>query len=142
MTLDDFKQEAEIWGPDIARWPAVLQPAARALAGSPEAKAALAEAADFEARLRRACGEIADRRADDVAFRVLSRIAQGGGALRPLLGDVFLRWLMPIGGMAMSAALGVAAAHMTSQTAANHGGVVLVSQILDSGSFAADLAVR
>jgi hypothetical protein len=142
MTLDDFKQHAEIWGGDLARWPAALQPAARSLAETPEARAVLAEAAAFDALLCRAGCPIAERRADDACFRVLSRIAAMTEAARAPLADGLFRWLMPLGGMAVSAALGVAAAHMTAPATASHNGSVLVSQIVDSGSVAADLVVQ
>jgi hypothetical protein len=142
MILDEFKQHADIWGPDIARWPAPLQPEAQALSGTPKGRDVLADAAAFDAVLRSVAPEVEGRRADDAVFHVLARIAGAGDARHGPIGEGLLRWLMPIGSMAVSAALGVAAAHMTQPATANHGGVVLVSQFLDSGSFAADLDVR
>ena len=142
MTLDEFKQHAEIWGADIARWPAPLQSKAQALAGTPQGRHILADAEAFDAVLRCTVPEVEGRRADDAVFHVLARVAQADDARHGPIGEGLLRWLMPIGSMAVSAALGVAAAHMTQPATANHGGVVLVSQILDSGSFAADLGVR
>lgn len=142
MTLDEFKQHADIWGADIARWPTPLQPKAQALAGTPNGRDVLADAEAFDAVLRCAAPEVEGRRADDAVFHVLARIAQAGDTRHGPIGEGLFRWLMPIGSMAVSAALGVAAAHMTQPATANHGGVVLVSQILDSGSFAADLGVR
>jgi hypothetical protein len=141
MTLDEFKQHAEIWGADIARWPAPLQPKAQAFAGTPQGRHVLADAEAFDAVLHCTGPEVEDRRADDAVFHVLARIAEVGEARHGPIGEGLLRWLMPIGSMAVSAALGVAAAHMTQPATVNHGGVVLVSQILDSGSFAADLGV-
>lgn len=75
MTLDQFRQLAEIWGGDIDRWPAATRGDARAMAAADEGGRILAEQARLD-RLFSVAPEVDDRRAGRIGFAVLQRVAK------------------------------------------------------------------
>jgi hypothetical protein len=75
MTLDQFRQLAEIWGGDIDRWPAATQSAARALATDDEARRILTEQLRLD-RLFAIAPDVSDYRAGRIGFAVLQGIAK------------------------------------------------------------------
>lgn len=142
MTEDDFRRLAGIWGADIARWPGETQTAARAVAATPAGQGVLAEIGAFDEALSGIGPDVSDRRAGDVAMRVLAGIAREQERAEAGLAATLLRWLMPSAGLAMAAGLGVAAAIVAPPPGASSEGAVLIAAILDSGAFAADFAAR
>ena len=75
MTLDQFRQLAEIWGGDIDRWPAATQSPARILATDDEAKRILNEQLRLD-RLFSIAPDVSDHRAGRIGFAVLQGIAK------------------------------------------------------------------
>lgn len=142
MSLEEFQRLAENWGSDIARWPSSGHTEARRIARTEEGRQALADARAFDNAISSAFPGISDRRAQDVTFRVLSRVARESEPQRMPWQAAFASWFIPAGGVALSAALGVAIALMTPQLGAHQNSVILLSAILDSGALAADLVVR
>lgn len=74
MTLEQFRQMAETWGGDIARWPAAEQDAARAMATEEQAAAILDEQLRLD-RLFSLAPTVDEGRAGRAGFAVLQRMA-------------------------------------------------------------------
>lgn len=109
MTLDEFRDQAEIWGGDLRRWPPAHREAAQRLSLTPEGAAILAQASALDALIAPVAPEISERRAADAAYAVMARLAKENAPQRR--GLAFLRlphWLMPGTGFAAAAALGIA----------------------------------
>jgi len=105
MTLDQFRQLAEMWGGDPGRWPADTRAAAQVIAASEPGAAILREQLAFDALLS-APPEIGPARAARAGLAVLQRIAAN---------DARLPWyrrlwqpasLLPAGSLACSALVG------------------------------------
>jgi hypothetical protein len=108
MTPERFEALAEAYGGDIARWPQAEQAAALALAGSAQARAALAEAARLDARL-------ADYAVAAPSGALMRKIAASATA-----GPVWRRaqlWWSGLGLVAVAAAGGIAGALAVSVAA-------------------------
>ncbi|NEW89815.1 hypothetical protein DU475_21465 [Rhodopseudomonas sp. WA056] len=106
MTLDQFRDLADVWGGDIERWPAEVRGAARVLAAGDPGAAVLREAAAFDALLA-IPPEVAPARAGRVALGVLHRIGAGEARepwYRRLLQPASL---LPAGSLACSALVGM-----------------------------------
>ncbi|MGX7745026.1 hypothetical protein [Rhodopseudomonas parapalustris] len=106
MTLDQFRDLAEIWGGDIARWPAETRGAARVIAAGEPGAAVLREAAAFDALLAMP-PEVTSVRAERAALGVLQRIGAGTSRepwYRRLLQPASL---LPAGTLACSALVGL-----------------------------------
>lgn len=132
MTLDQFRQLAETWGGDVARWPPATQAEARAIAAQPEGRAMLSEQAAFDDLLS-AAPDVASARADRAGFNVLQRIAampRDPPWYRRLLRPASL---VPAGSLACSALLGIWMAgqvpYHQSQDA-----ITVVSMVFDSST--------
>jgi len=76
MTLDQFRQLAEIWGGDIDRWPTATQDAAREIATSSEGGRILKEQLRLD-RLFAIAPDVRDQRAGRLGFAVLQQLAKG-----------------------------------------------------------------
>jgi hypothetical protein len=74
MTLEQFRQLAETWGGDIARWPAATQDAARAMALDEQAARILDEQLRLD-RLFSLAPPVDEGRAGRAGFAVLQRMA-------------------------------------------------------------------
>ena len=76
MTLDQFRELAEIWGGDIDRWPAAMHAAARDMASGDEARRILTEQLRLD-RLLSSAPDVSGDRAARAAFAVLQSLAKG-----------------------------------------------------------------
>ncbi|MFC0242112.1 hypothetical protein [Rhodopseudomonas telluris] len=106
MTPDRFRELAETWGGDIARWPEAARPAARTFARTDAGAAILRQQQAFDALLA-AAPEVTPARAGRAALSVLQAIA--ASEARP---PWYRRWLRPVsllpaGSLACSALLGL-----------------------------------
>jgi hypothetical protein len=139
MTLDEFRELAEAWGGDIARWPEHLRASAAELAGQPEAMAVLAEAERFDRLIGAAMPKVS---ADRVNQAVVNVEALVGAGRHPLdFRGVFLPqwWLMPAASFATAAVLGVSLGMMKPlNTLRGSNDAPVLTMILDAGSFGPD----
>jgi hypothetical protein len=106
MTLDQFRQLAETWGGDIARWPRAMQGAARAIAAGEDGARILQQQAALD-RLFAIAPDVDDHRAGRLGFAVLQNVAQADRNLpwfRRLLRPASL---VPAASIACSAMVGV-----------------------------------
>jgi hypothetical protein len=142
MIEDEFRNLAEVWGADVTRWPGAVQGEAKSFAATRTGQDILAEMISFDNVLLAVVPDVSDRRAGEVRMRVLLQIAQEPENGRRGFADAALRWFMPSAGLAMAAGLGVAAAILVPPPGVSSEGAVLISAILDSGTFAADFAIR
>jgi hypothetical protein len=133
--LDDFRRLAETFGGDPERWPEPTRAAARRIARSPEGVAVLARERRLDLAFEQA-PVIDPRRADDVAFRVLQRIAAEPPSPARLAGA--LRWLLPAASLACSVLIGVALALELPFAAAPPPAAAIIAMTVDSGSLAGD----
>ncbi len=106
MTPERFRELAEIWGGDIARWPKAERDPAWILARTDDGAAMLREHRAFDALLA-GSPEVSSARVDRAALAVLGAIAVSEA--RP---PWYRRWLQPVsllpaGSLACSALLGV-----------------------------------
>jgi hypothetical protein len=106
MNIDQFRQLAQTWGGDLARWPAAERDAAQAVADSEVGAAILREQRDFDAMLS-VPSEVSPARAGRASLAVLQRIAAAES--RPPWYRLLLRpsALLPAGSLACSALLGI-----------------------------------
>lgn len=105
MTPDRFRELAETWGGDVARWPAAERAAALGMARTEAGAAILREHQAFDALLA-APPDVPPARAGRAALSVLQAIA-ASEAQPPW----YRRWLrpvslLPVGSLACSALLG------------------------------------
>lgn len=106
MTPERFRELAETWGGDIARWPEAERGAARVIAQSESGSVLLRQQQAFDALLS-VPPEVTPARASRAALAVLQAIA--AREARP---PWYRRWLrpvslLPVGSLACSALLGV-----------------------------------
>jgi hypothetical protein len=144
MTLDEFRRHAEAWGGRLERWPAELQSPARAFAQRNEdARSILSGAKLLDDRLAFAADVfVARHRAQDAASKVLARIAEADEPRLLSWWGTVAGWLVPAGGVAVAAALGIALAVILAPPPLIGRETVLISAILDSGALAEDLVVE
>jgi hypothetical protein len=110
MTIDEFRQLAQTWGGDIARWPSHRRTEAEAIARMPAEAAILEEERRLDRLIAASAPEIATDRIDRAVFGVALAIAADGARppaprlARPRLARW---WLVPAAGMACAAIVGV-----------------------------------
>ncbi len=110
MTIDDFREAILRWGADVDRWPAAEREAASAISATREGRELVAAEAAFDALLSRP-PSISDDRAQRAASAVLRALAlEDQKARAPTFIEVLREWLLPLAGVAGSAAFGVALA--------------------------------
>jgi hypothetical protein len=115
MTIDEFRQLAQTWGGDIARWPPPRRTEAEAIARMPAEAAILEEARRLDRLIAASAPEIATDRIDRAVFGVALAIAADGArppaprlARSRLARSRLARWwLAPAAGMACAAVVGV-----------------------------------
>jgi hypothetical protein len=110
MTIDEFRQLAQTWGGDIARWPPHRRTEAGAIARMPAEAAILEEARRLDRLIAAAAPEIATARIDRAAFGVAMAIAADGARLpapRLVRSRLVRRWLVPAASIACAAVVGV-----------------------------------
>ena len=78
MTIDEFKQLAEAWGADIARWPPHRHVEAEAVARTPAATAILEEAQRLDCLIAMSTPEIDADRINRASLNVATAIAADG----------------------------------------------------------------
>jgi hypothetical protein len=105
MTLDQFRQLAEIWGGDIDRWPMATQDAAREIANDEEPARILGEQLRLD-RLFALAPEIDRSRAGGAGFAVLQRIANADSRRRWFRFDFRPSSLFPATSLVCSALVG------------------------------------
>ena len=107
MTIDEFKQLAEAWGADIARWPPHRRAEAEAVAQTPAATAILEEAQRLDFLIAMSMPEIDADRINRASLNVATAIAAGLDRTTPP-GLRFARWwLAPAASFACAAAVGI-----------------------------------
>jgi len=106
MTLDQFRQLAEIWGGDIDRWPEAMQDAAREMAADEEPARILGEQLRLD-RLFALAPEIDHSRAGSAGFAVLQRIANADSRRRRFRFDFRPSSLVPATSLVCSALVGI-----------------------------------
>lgn len=144
MTLDEFKHSAEAWGGQLERWPKDLRAPARLLTEqSSEARRILDEARLLDDRLGLAQDwPVAEHRAREVASRVLVRIAEADRAETASWAQTLGEWLLPAGGFAVAAGLGIALAIVMAHPSLSGRETPFITAILESGALAEDLVVE
>ena len=139
MTLDEFRELAESWGADIARWPEHVRVSAAELARQPEAMAILADAERFDRLISVAKPNVLADRVDQAIINVVTRVAADGrpaGSKRVFL---WPRWLIPAASFATAAVLGVSLGLMKPlNTLRSLNDTAMLTIILDAGSFGPD----
>ena len=136
MTIDEFKQLAEAWGADIARWPPHRRAEAEAVARTPAATVILEEAQRLDRLIAMSTPEIDADRINRASLNVATAIAAGGDRT-PVPGSRLARWwLAPAASFACAAVvgiwLGVTLPLSSLQVAADAGNVLSV--LLDNDS--------
>lgn len=107
MTEDTFRQLAETYGADIARWPPERQDGAHAVADQPWARRALAEAAEVDALFAVLPDDaVAPARVGRAIGRVTAELGDDRRALPQLL----RRFALPWAGLATAGVMGVVVA--------------------------------
>jgi hypothetical protein len=134
MTLEQFRDLAEIWGGDVERWPQAQQSAARAIAATAAGAEVLDEARRLD-RLLAVSPAVSEERAAAAAFAVVQHIATDGERRWWL--QWRRGWLLPGASLACSAAVGVALAISVPYEGPQQGAALVLGLILDSGSMAA-----
>jgi hypothetical protein len=144
MTLDEFRCGADAWGGRLERWPKDLRASARILERqNGEARRILAEARLLDDHLALVADfAVAGYRAQNAASKVMARIAEANEAQTASWRQVLLGWLLPAGGCAVAAALGIALATILAQPPLNGQETIHISAILDGGTLAEDLVVQ
>jgi len=133
MTQDEFVALVEMWGADIARWPARYQDEARRFAETGEGQALLDAARPFDA-LFSMKPDISKDRAADAAFAVMQRIAAPRQRWTDRLGKVWMpRWWMPAG-LACSMLVGVSLAVLVPPDRNAEQPEAVIDLVLDSGT--------
>jgi hypothetical protein len=143
MTLDEFRELAEAWGADIARWPEHLRASAGELAREPDAAAVLAEAERFDGLIRAAKPKVSADRVNQAVVNVAALVA--AESRRKGFHGVFLRpwWLMPAASFATAAVLGVSLGLMKPfNTPHGSNDAPVITMILDAESFGPDWLLR
>jgi hypothetical protein len=133
MTLDQFRQLAEIWGGDIDRWPQATQAAARDVAGSDEGGRILEEQLALD-RLFAIAPEVSDDRAAQISFAVLQALAKTDRGLpwwRRLFRPVSL---FPAASLASSAVVGLWLAAALPYQQQDEEALSVVSMVFDSSA--------
>ena len=127
----------------MERWPKGSRNAARALVlRSEEARRILGEAKVLDDCLSLAVDTpVVPHRAQDAASRVMDRIAAAHDSRTASLWQALPGWLLPAGGFAMAAALGITLAMITAPPITGRE-TILISAILDSGALAEDWVVQ
>jgi hypothetical protein len=143
MTLDEFRELAEAWGADIARWPEHLRASAGELGRQPEAMAVLAEAERFDCLISAAKPKVSADRVNQAVVSVAALVAADG---RPRgFHAVFLRpwWLVPAASFSTAAVLGLSLGLMKPlNTLRGSSDAPVLTMILDAGSFGPDWLLR
>lgn len=104
MRMEDFRELADTWGGDIARWPEHQRAAARALAETAEGREVLARAQAFDTLLATPPA-VDPARARRVAHAVTLQVA---AMEQPRAAPWWRReWLLPAAGVACSGLVGV-----------------------------------
>jgi hypothetical protein len=139
MTLDEFRELAEAWGADIARWPEHLRMSAAELARRPEAMAVLAEAERFDRLISAAGPKVVADRVDQAIFNVVTLVAADSRPAGFRGMSLLPRWLIPATSFATAAVLGVSLGLMKPlNVLGNSNDTAILTMILDAGSFGSD----
>ena len=133
MTLDQFRQLAEIWGGDIDRWPQAAQAAARDVAGSDEGGRILEEQLALD-RLFAIAPDVSDDRAAQISFAVLQALATTDRGL-PWWRRLFRpASLFPAASLACSAVVGLWLAAALPYQPQDEEALSVVSMVFDSSA--------
>ncbi|MFL9827585.1 hypothetical protein [Rhodoplanes sp. SY1] len=151
MTFTEFRRLAETYGGDVERWPDEMRDAARAIARTPEGRALLAAERRLDLMLE-APPVVTRRRADDLAFAVMQRLATDPGTtLAQRLGGApsgraigatgrgWLRWLVPAASLACSLVVGVSLARELPYRAGPPPAAVILAMTVGAGTVPNDL---
>jgi hypothetical protein len=139
MTLDEFRELAEAWGADIARWPEHPRMSAAELARQGEAMAVLAEAERFDRLISVAKPNVQADRVDQAIFNVVTLLAANSRPASSHRVSLRPRWLIPAAGFATAAVLGVSLGLMKPlNTLRSSNDTAMLTVILDTGSFGSD----
>ena len=132
MTLDQFRQLAEIWGGDVDRWPAVTRDAARDIGATIEGLTILDEQRRLD-RLLASAPEVSDARAGQAGFAVLQRIARSSNRQSWYRRLPQPTSLFPAASLACSVLVGVwlAGSHPYQH---QEEGIAVVSMVFDSSA--------
>lgn len=142
MTRDEFRLLAETWGGNVERWPEAVRTAARALARTPDGAAVLTAERRLDAVFAQA-PVVTQRRAGDVAFAVMQRLAADRSPEAPSQPlSTVLRWLVPAAALACSVLLGVALALQLPFARGPEPAAAIVAMATDSASMASDWGLR
>jgi hypothetical protein len=143
MTLDEFRELAEAWGADIARWPEHVRRSAAELASEPEAMAVLAEAERFDRLIGVANPKVSADRVDQAIFNVVTQVASDGRPAGSHRVSLLPRWLIPAASFATAAVLGVSLGLMKPlSTLRSSNDTAMLTMILDAGSFGQDWVLQ
>ncbi|MFD2184519.1 hypothetical protein [Rhodoplanes azumiensis] len=150
MTFTEFRRLAETYGGDVARWPEATRDAARAIARTPEGRAVLAAERRLDLMLEEA-PEVPRRRADDLAFAVMQRLATAPPATlvqrpggppsgRPIGATArgWLRWLVPAASLACSLLVGVSLAREVPYAVGPSPAATIIAMVVDAGAIPND----
>ena len=107
MTIDEFRQLAEAWGADIARWPPHRRRAAEKLAHTPAAATILEEEQRLDRLIAMSAPEIDADRINRAAFNVATAIAADGERTTPAMSKLARWWLVPSASFACAAVVGI-----------------------------------
>jgi hypothetical protein len=139
MTLDEFRELAESWGADIARWPEHVRVSAAELGRQPEAMAILADADRFDRLISVAKPNVLADRVDAAIFNVVTRVAADSRPVGSHRVSLRPRWLIPAASFATAAVLGVSLGLMKPlNTLRSLNDTATLTIILDTGSFGPD----
>lgn len=139
MTLAEFRELAEAWGADIARWPEHLRVSAAELARQPEAMAVLAEAERFDRLISAAKPKVVADRVDQAIFNVVTLVAADSRPADFHGVSLLPRWLIPAASFAIAAMLGVSLGLTKPlHTLRSSNDTAMLTTILDGGSFGPD----
>jgi hypothetical protein len=133
MTLDQFRQLAEIWGGDTDRWPQATQGPARDVARSDEGRRILEEQLALD-RLFAIAPEVSDDRAAQISFAILQALAKTDRGV-----PWWRRWfgpasLFPAASLACSAMVGLWLAGALPYQPQDEEALSVVSMVFDSSA--------
>lgn len=110
MTIDDLREALGHWGADLGRWPAAEREAALTIASTQEGRDLIAAEQEFDALLSQR-PLVPTHRVQRASSNVLRALAvEHQKAQAPTLTEMLREWLLPLAGLAGSAAFGVALA--------------------------------
>lgn len=143
MTIEELRAMAARWGGDIARWPAHVQDAARAVAETAEGARVLEAERRLDAQLARR-PDVSAARAQRASLAVLHRLAEAEAkpSWQASLVELARTWLLPTASVACSMALGVALALGGPSLLTPQPDLAPIGLILDSTSLLGSIDAR